>query len=317
MTSDSFSQSLIESLVVFSTQFLIPSMLVLFVLGIVLRSLIFYVMKREDWFSREFEKRTDEFLRSNKANINWSFYHVVKRLLEKTYYELFVMRAIHKKRKPDQIMALSDRIFLIQPGCAFLVRDTIKRVKNLKHGDQKPDLMRVSKRIFERNPCFTRVFGFINGSVFNDILNILPGVFIIAGIFGTFLGIMKALPELGTMDVTQVENTRVVMDQFLLQVSFAMSTSILGILLSVAMTVFNTLCSPEKLFFGIVNRFEETLSSIWDTSHNNYVEKSLAEFDEYRDALEAVAEDALNREFSSMPNWMMKYNPNDGPYTRT
>ena len=62
--------------------------------------------------------------------------------------------------------------------------------------------------MFENNPCFRKVFGYIPISVSNDFLAVLPGLFIVGGIFGTFLGIMKALPELGGMEVSDAKRPK-------------------------------------------------------------------------------------------------------------
>ena len=130
----------------------------------------------------------------------------------------------------------------------------------------------------------------------HDVLNILPGVFIIGGIFGTFLGIMGALPELGEMKLEDVEGAKMIMDNFLTKISFSMSTSIIGIIVSVCMTFINTLLDPEKLYVKTVNKFENTMELAWDVSVNNLHPRDIKDFDEHRDPIEALAEDAVENE---------------------
>lgn len=295
-----FIQSLVDGLVVFASDLLIPVLVFAFLLGCVLRALIWWTIRREAWFSVEFDKRVRKFLDSEgRAGEHPSFYVNLKRLLEKTYYELFEMRAIMKRRNPDIVASFFDRIFLIQNGTAWLVRDTLSQVKYLKHDKGHPKFLEVSKTVFRNNPCFTKVFGVIPGAKFNDLLNILPGLFIIGGIFGTFLGIMKALPELSGMDLNDIEGTKLVMDTFLLKISFSMSTSIVGIILSVAMSLFNTLLSPEKVFLATVERYENSLDNLWNQSSTNDLPAAEEQFDEHRDPLEALAEQALQREIEA------------------
>jgi hypothetical protein len=299
MFSEGLIQGFVDGLVLFATDSLLPCMGIIFVSGIFLRTLIFYTVKREDWFAREFEKRVHAFVDNDNDKEGHSFFMLVKKLLEKTYYESFEVRAIMKRRKPDYVMSLGDRLFLVQHGSAWLVKDALKHIKYLKHSNHRPKLLEISKSVFQNNPCFNRVFGIIPGSKFNDILNILPGMFIIGGIFGTFLGIMKALPELGGMDLTNVEQTKMVMDGFLLKISFSMSTSIIGIVLSVAMSIFNTVLSPEKLFIDIVERFETNLDHLWNVSSSNSIPKTMGPFDEHADPIEALAAESLNKELST------------------
>jgi len=291
---------IIEFFVEFATDNLLPVMVFMWIGGFILRSLIYFTVKREDWFARQFEKRTQEFLdhENEHHDAPSSFYVVVKKLLEKTYYEIFEVRAILKRRKPDIVMTLSDRIFLIQHGCAILVKDTLKQIRYLKHEGTRPKLLEISKNVFMSNPCFSRVFGIFPSGMFNDVLNILPGLFIVGGIFGTFLGIMKALPELGGMDLENPEQTKMVMDAFLTKIAFSMQTSIIGIILSVAMTVFNTIVSPEKLFISIVERYENSLDNLWNLSKDNVIPSTLDKFDADKDPLEALAEEALNKELN-------------------
>lgn len=298
MNSQGFIQTLVDYLVIFATDLLLPTMLIFFMLGVTLRWLIFFTVKREEWFAKEFEKRVHAFINKNMDK-EISFYTTMKLLLEKTYYELFEMRSIMKRRHPDMIMAKSDRIFLIQHGCAILVQDTLTQIKYLKHNSFRPKLLEIAKVVFMKNPCFSRVFGIIPAGLFNDVLNILPGLFIVGGIFGTFLGIMKALPELGGMDLEDIEGTKMIMDAFLLKISFSMSTSIIGIILSVGMSVVNTVMSPEKLFLNIVDGYENSLDIIWNRSNTNDFDFSMEDFDEHKDPIIALAQNALRKELKN------------------
>ena len=294
-----FLQSFIDALVVFATDVLIYFMGGIFLAGIVLRFLVYYTVKREEWFSVEFEKRIDIFLKENINLNNISFYVISKKLLEKTFYELFVARAYLKRRHPDMIMVMSDRIFLIKQGVAWFVNDILKQIKYLRWSDQsQPKLFEISKKTFARNPCFTKVFGVLPASVSTDILNILPGIFIVLGIFGTFLGIMKALPDLSEMDLNNIAGTKLLMDQFLLKISFAMSSSIIGIVMSVVMSFVNSFWSPHKTFVATVDRMESCLDILWNISSHNQLPAEIAEFDENRDPIEALAEQAIDREIA-------------------
>ena len=238
--------------------------------GLCSARLIYYTVKREETFAKEFEKRANSFSGPTTTSARAPSSSSARRLLEKTYYEMFEMRAIMKRRKLDHIMEPSDRIFLVQQGTAYLVRDTLKELKFVKYDGNPPAARsRSSKSIFANNPCFTRVFGILPVGPFNDFLNIIPGLFIVGGIFGTFLGIMQALPELGAMDIRDPESTKLVMDTFLAKIAFSMSTSTVGIMLSVMTTVYNNFLSPERLFIKIVDRFERNLFRLWSRCDNN------------------------------------------------
>jgi hypothetical protein len=182
---------------------------------------------------------------------------------------------------------------------AYLVKDTLKELKFVKYDGNPPPLMELVKQIFATNPCFTRVFGILPVGAFNDFLNIIPGLFIVGGIFGTFLGIMQALPELGAMDIRDPESTKLVMDTFLAKIAFSMSTSTVGIMLSVLMTIYNNFLSPERLFIKIVDRMERAMFRLWSRCDNNRLPDQIPQFDEHRDPIEALASMSIEKGIAS------------------
>lgn len=292
-------QTLIEWLVVFATDLLIPAMALTFILAIGFRIIIFFNISRGDWFAREFAKRIDNFVENNLRGSDISFFLASKKLMEKTFYELFIVRSIMMRRKPDYVASLMDRTFLIQQGTAKLVKDSLKQFRNLRYSkNSQPNFTEISIHLLEGNPSYNKIFGIIPASFFNDVLNTLPGIFIVGGIFGTFLGIMKALPELGGMDFADLEGSKAVLDGFLLKVSFSMSTSIVGIIFSVITTLLNTIVSPQKLFVSAVNRLNNSFVILWNISNCNDLPEDVGDFDENRDPMEALAEQSVDKELA-------------------
>jgi hypothetical protein len=298
----------LDLLVTFGKELLLPFLTFGFFSAVILRTLIYWTVKREQWFVMEFERRLQRYMNYENPHGQYSFTVTLKRILEKTFYEVFQNRSAMRRRKLDHVMEPSDRLFLIQQGAAYLVRDSVKYASTLRKDnekEEKDELIEVSKHALSLNPCFTKLFGLFPIGPVNDFLNQLPGLFIVGGIFGTFLGIMKALPELQGMNPSDAEGTKLIMDAFLVKIAFSMSTSTMGILYSVAFTVFNSFINPEKLFMAIVNRFERNLHQLWRKSHNNDL-ADLGRFDEHRDPLEALAELALQKEISADENKRLK-----------
>lgn len=283
-----------------ATDLLMPLMVVGFFGAIGLRVLIWVTVKREAWFAKAFEKRTYDYLLKSKQKgvpLKYtSFYATTKMLLEKTYYELFIMRAILKRRNPDIIMDKWDRILLVQQGCARIVKDTLKHIQFFRYDQGKPDTANTSVAVFEKNPQFNAVFGYLPVGTFNEMLNLLPGIFIVCGIFGTFLGIMAALPELGAMDLADIDKTKTVMDTFLVKMSYSMITSILGILLNITLTFMNAFMNPNKIFVDTVERYNNALDKLWSACSDNALPEEIKDFDEHKDPIEALAEESVNKE---------------------
>ena len=297
-----FTGQVLDLLVSFGKELLLPFLTISFFTAIILRSLVYWTIKRESWFVKEFDRRAQRYLTTHEFNGTESFAITLKRLLENTFYELFESRSIMRRRKVDHLMEPSDRLFLIQQGSAYLVRDTMKYASALRKDNQKEEkdeLIEVSKQVLSNNPSFTKLFGIFPIGPLNDFLSQLPGLFIVGGIFGTFLGIMKALPELQGMNPSDAEGTKIIMDEFLTKIAFSMSTSTMGILYSVVFTIFNSFVNPEKLYVGIVNRYEHCLHQLWRKCSNNETNNGYSKFDENRDPVEALAELALQKELAA------------------
>jgi hypothetical protein len=176
-------------------------------------------------------------------------------------------------------MSLTDRVFLVEEGVARLVSDTLKQTRYLKRENQEVKMVELTKSVFDTNPFFNRLLGAFPVSLLNELINILPGLFIIGGIFGTFLGIAKGLPELRDMDLQKIEETKRIMGMFLEGISMAMIKSILGIFLSVSMSLINTVLAPEGIFYNLINRYSAALDTLWNETTTNDYDKSEIEMD--------------------------------------
>lgn len=273
---------------------------VVFMAGAFLRFMIWYTVKRHEWFAREFEKRVSQYMETQVPgqSTKQSFYVLSKKILERTYYEAFEVRDRMMRRQRDKVMRWSDRIWLVKQGCAWLVKDILKQLKFLKWTNDTPKLLHITRATFHHNPCFNRVFGVFPISGLNDIVSILPGLFVVAGILGTFIGIAKGLPELGNMNLADADATKNVMDRFLFEISFAMKSSIFGIAFSLALNMVNTTFSPDRVFVSMVDRFESSLDLIWYRSDNNDYPSNEKPFDEHKDPQEALAEESINLEIA-------------------
>ncbi len=295
-----------EVLVKFGEYFvsLLPWMMgAFFLVGCFFRYFINYTVKRHEWFAREFEKRVHHFMETQTPGEvkDVSFFVLTKKLLEKTYYEAFEIREKFQRRKYDRVMHWSDRLFLVKQGCAWLVKDILKQIKFLKWTNDTPKLLHITKATLHHNPCFNRIFGIFPLSTSNDIVSVMPGLFVVAGILGTFIGIAKGLPELAAMDMADMDTTQKIMGSFLGEISFAMNSSIFGIAFSLIMHVFNTVHSPERSYVSMVDRFESAMDLLWYRSDSNNYPVQLSEFDEHKDPSEALAEEAIRLEVEKNP----------------
>jgi len=54
--------------------------------------------------------------------------------------------------------------------------------------------------------------------------------------------------------------------------------------------------NPERVYVAMVERFESSLDLLWYRCDNNTYPKNIKEFNEHRDPIEALAEDAVSLE---------------------
>lgn len=276
------------------------AMTVVFLIAAAMRWTIYYTVRRHEWFARQFEARVHKYLDSEaaKSSKNVSFYALTKRLMEKTFFETFAMRDRKKGGSSDSVMSVNDRLFLVKQGCAWMVKDILKQLKYLKWSKETPKLQTITRSTLQHNPCFNKVFGIFPMGAVNDLISILPGLFIVAGILGTFLGIKGGLIQLGALDISDVEGSKNIMDGFLHEIGFAMASSIVGIFFSLSLHLVNTSLSPERVYNSLVDRFESAMDLVWYRSDNNELPEHLSSFDEHKDPTEALAEEALALEVS-------------------
>lgn len=294
--SDQLTQVMIRNFI----NYLPYAMAGIFAVAVVLRWAIYYTVRRHEWFAREFEKRVYKYLdqQNHQTENSVSFYVLSKKLLEKTFYETFAVRDRKVSDNVDHVMSFSDRVFFIKQGCAWFVKFTLKQIKHLKWSKESPKLHTITRSTLNHNPCFNKVFGIFPLGAVNDLVSILPGLFVVAGILGTFLGIKGGLVQLGGMDLTDVEASKNIMDSFLHEIGFAMASSIVGIAFSLTLHLVNTSLSPDRVYTALVDRFESTLDLLWYRSDNNILPEKIENFNENRDPAEALAEEALQLEFT-------------------
>lgn len=147
----------------------------------------------------------------------------------------------------------------------------------------KPHFADVTAKILRREQSWIKVAGFIPILPFSRLIDILPGLFIVGGIFGTFLGITAALPIIGNIDLNQMDKAAPLLASFVTKVSFSMQTSIFGIIFSVSLTLLNTIFPIKNVRADIFKRLDNSIESLWYRIHGQTI-------DSYQERLLGVLE---------------------------
>lgn len=275
MSQDTVSQMLMANIFNTASHYIVPLMGVMFVIAVLMRLSLYWVIKAELRFAREFAVRLHFYLRAvaqGEAPRVGSFSRLIRALLEKTYLECFEINDRYKLRSLDKVESFADRVFMLHAALQRCVEELVVQLGYLKKSIERSgrnDFQDIVRSTFDTNPYFSRVFGVLPISTVNELLATLPGLFLVLGIFGTFMGIAAGLPELGNMDLSNIDNTKKVMDGFLVHISSAMIKSIVGIGLSAFMGILNTLLSVETTHYTAITRMSDSLALAWQETDVN------------------------------------------------
>jgi hypothetical protein len=180
------------------------------------------------------------------------------------------------------------------------VRDYIGGSNSLVHGilsemtifkgHHPPDFAEVTKRVMDRDLNWVKLYGLLSIDKISRMIDALPGIFIITGIFGTFLGISNALPQIANIDFQNVAGSSDVLGAFVLEITFAMKTSIAGILCSLCITLINILFPLARIRDEISSKVESTLENLWYFLQADTQERKREQsYDKMVRALESIA----------------------------
>lgn len=261
------SQEIFNKILLYSSENLVPFMLILFLGAIVFRFGAYITVKLLNEFVNHFEINTMDAVTGKKTGLGKGFYEIVKNVLWNSFEEHFVFKSKFKRRKLDRLTSFSDRVLLIKEGSRRMIDDTLNHAKYCSDSKNKPDFNEIVAYLIKSNPVFKKVYGVAPLETISEVLSVLPNIFVVLGIFGTFIGIMLALPELNGMDLSNLEATKKTMDEFLLKIAFSMNTSILGIILSIGLNIINSIFSSDVIVENIKDTFRNSLGLLWSESH--------------------------------------------------
>lgn len=265
---------LCNGLATFANTYLFSFMFVGFFAAIVLKVCVHYLWNAQFTFAKEFEKRVHRHLdKEYDIDPESDYEQVVGSIMQRTWVEIYQLRMKNMRRKLDRVYSFTDRMFLVEEGSKRLITDTLKEAKYARPG-KEVDLRATARFVLSINPYFNSLFGVIPVRTASNLLGILPGLFIISGIFGTFIGITAGIPSLKGMDPTNAELAKSTMGFFLDNMAFSLNTSVVGIFFSVCLTVINSVFSSKQVEKECVHKLVHGLELLWQETE--YIQAELS-----------------------------------------
>lgn len=264
------SQSLALELATSIGQFLVPVLLLAFVVAAFIKVCIYYQARRQLHFLSGFETHVHRHIdgKSPYTLGRGDFHALMHSILQRTYAdsEIWRPRLIYNRKEDAEIKALS-AIFMTDRGIRVLMSDALKHARYYTNSGRGSDWDRTANYIMASNPYFNKLFGRLSVTGTNRFLSTLPSMFIVLGILGTFLGIVMGLPALATLDPKDVVAAQAVLGNFLDSMAIAMNSSVFGILLSVLFSIINAILSVNATMLKTRDMLSQSMSLLWQEAH--------------------------------------------------
>lgn len=256
-----------------ANDWLIPLMCAAFVVGLTFKACLYFLKKSQLNFVKHVEKKiyiylierekTHPQIEAHKRN----FQTLTSHLVNISYFEYYELKAEKLRRKLDYVTTVTDRLFLLLEGAKRLSSDLSVQLRYHRADEVQPDFENITEYVVSANPSYNRLFGLFSIRSLSSCIALLPGLFVIGGIFGTFVGIMQGLPELTNMNLADPETTKKTMDLFLVNIAYSMNTSLVGIALCVIMNVASTILDCDDVEDEFSHKLKSCLILAWKESH--------------------------------------------------
>ncbi len=293
---------MIETLLVFFGNNLIEFMTSMLAIALTLRYVSFrHSIRDEGYFSnftRELAATIDEDKVKNVDISDIELYlddmlgRVGQRMPERNLRKE-LRRDKNKKRENIKGEAISLKEFV---GSKHGLISNIQNESSVFKTSVPPDFSQLTERVMNEDENWSKLWGVIPIDGITRILDVLPNLFIVLGVFGTFIGISMALPEIAKIDFNDLESSGNTLSLFVVNVTFAMKTSIAGIFFSIILTLLNTIFPIEASRDATFEKVENVLEALWyhlqTDNKNRHIENELKNIREiFEDAVEFYKSD--------------------------
>jgi len=147
--------------------------------------------------------------------------------------------------------------------------NAIKQQVDAFKSPHPPNFLELTDRVLTQDRKWNTLMGIIPMRTLSRMLDVLPGLFVIGGIFGTFIGITSALPMIAQIDMSDMAAATAKLADFVDNVSYSMQTSIAGIVCSVVMMVLNAIFPLNTSRSAVRKNLERSFEFIWYRIHGD------------------------------------------------
>jgi len=150
----------------------------------------------------------------------------------------------------------------------------IKQQSDALKSPYPPNFTEMADRVLNQDTKWRSILGVVPIDALNRGLDVLPNLFVVCGILGTFVGITISLPLIAAIDITKLAEAGPILNKFVAGVAFSMNTSIAGIIFSVLMTLVTALFPLNSIRDDVAKNFERAIEFMWYRIHGNKLSPS-------------------------------------------
>lgn len=150
----------------------------------------------------------------------------------------------------------------------------IKQQSDALKSPYPPNFQEIADRVLHQDTKWRTILGYIPMHALSRGLDVLPNLFVVCGILGTFVGITISLPLIAAIDITKLAEAGPILNKFVSGVAFSMNTSIAGIVFSIVMTLVTALFPLDSIRDEVAKNFERCIEFMWYRIHGNKLSPS-------------------------------------------
>ena len=272
---------MIEIILHFFGNYLIEFMTAMVVTSLALRWISFTHSKQDDAYYSHFTRELSSTIQEDKAKgVRHDFKEIedyLNDILGRVNQKLPERNLRHnmKGRRPKEENKREGVSLREYVGSKHGMIVSIQSESNVFNSNVPPSFSQLTERVMNEDEHWSKLFGFMPIDGVTRILDVLPTLFIILGVFGTFIGISEALPEIARIDFNNLDSSGQTLAEFVISVTFAMRTSIAGIFFSIVLTLLNTIFPIDATREKTFEKVETALQILWYHLHTDNKDEAI------------------------------------------
>lgn len=246
--------------------YLIEFMSFMLITALVLRWISYRHSKKDEVYFSHFTRELNATIEEDKAkgtknqDVDVYLNNILGRVHQKLP-ERNLRKDLQSRGKSSEV-SLRDYL-----GSKHAMIASIQNESNVFTSSVPPDFSQLTDRVMSEDEHWSKILGAVPIDGVSRTLDILPTLFIILGVFGTFIGISLALPEIARIDFSNLETSGQTLTDFVINVTFAMKTSVAGIFYSIILTLLNTIFPIDATREKTFDQVENSLQTMWYHLH--------------------------------------------------